>query len=250
MALPNGNYRRASRGTALYMTMAAAFIIILLIVAMALFFKVSEISVEGAVKYTPEEIVKASGIEEDSSILFIGTGSAEVAVKSELPYVDSVKITKKLPGTVVITVTESVAAASFTDGSGWWIMDLDGRVLEETTAAGAQGTIEIRGIAPKDPEVGESLSLGSGESVRLRALLDILSALSGDKKLDLTEWVDVSNLSAITFRYNGYNVNVGQADNLTTKLSCLNQFLTEHPETGYGQQLIYDETQNRLLYIP
>ena len=92
----NRGYRRAG-GTALYVTIAAAFLVIAVILAMALFFKISDITVEGASRYTGGQIVEASGIELDDSIFFVSTGSAEIHIKDALPYIDSVSVTRDLP---------------------------------------------------------------------------------------------------------------------------------------------------------
>lgn len=239
------NYGRNGRrggGTALYVTMAGAFLVIAVVTAMGLFFKISAITVVGGKKYTDQEIIDASGLETDSSILFVNMGGAEVRIKNALPYVDSVKVTRRLPGTVIITVTEIDPAAYFTSGGSVWLMDVNGRLLEETDGLGASEVTEIRGIAPESPEVNKPLSLGSSESVRLRCLLNIMKTLDKWDRLKLTEWVDVSNLASVSFYCNGYRINVHQADDLEdleAKFKLLEEFFTDYPEPGHGQEVVY-----------
>ena len=247
MANPNGSFRRNTRDTALYVTLTVALILIVLITAMALFFKVSEITVEGASKYTVQQIVDASGLELDSSIFFMDTGGAEVDIKTALPYVDGVKVERRLPGTVVIRVTESVPVGYVTAGEKAYIIDLNARILEETSVGSAAG-VEVTGATPLSPQVGKTLSFGPEDSVRLDALVAMLTALNKDGKLDKTTKLDVSNLSAVSFEYNGYRVNFGTSGDLDTKLSKFNEFLSEYPDPGTGQALIYDE-DTRSLYF-
>lgn len=231
------SYRRA--GTALYITLAVAFLLIAVFIAMAIFFNITEITVEGAKKYTQAQILEASGIEKDGSIFFLNAGEAEIAIKNALPYVDTVKIARNLPGTVTIIVTESEAAAYFTYGGSSWITDIDGRILEETSSAPANLT-ELRGIAAESPDVGKNLNLS--ETVRLRGLKDLLATLKKSEMLDLTTWIDMTNLSAVTFEYNGYKVNISGTDDLDFKFSILiNQVFAQHTEKGYGQSVIYQE---------
>lgn len=237
-----GRNGRRGKGAALYITMAAAFLVIAVVTAMGLFFKISAVTVVGGKKYTDQEIINASGLEIDGSILFVNMSGAEVRIKNALPYVDSVKVTRKLPGTVVITVTEVEPAAYFTSGGSVWLMDVNGRVLEETDGLGVSGVLEIRGITPETPEINKSLDLGSSESVRLRCLLNILKILDERERLELTEWVDVSNLASVTFYYNGYRINVHQADDmeeLKDKFDLLKDFFTDYPEPGHGQEVVY-----------
>ena len=246
----DGRKRNRSGGTAFYVTLAVAFLLIAAILAMAIFFKVSRITVEGAERYTPEEIIEASGIELDNSIFFLGTGDAQIAIKKELPYVDTVKITRSLPGTVTISVTESRGAAYFFSGGSCWLIDLDGRILEETTSAGVGGAVELRGITAVDPEVGRSLSLGSGESVRLNYLKNTLKALDQYGRISLTTWLDLTNLAAVTFECNGYRINIGEAEDFEVKFGkLLKEFFDAHPEKGYGQSVVYDKELIALRYM-
>ncbi len=246
MANPKGRWA-AGRGAALYVTLAVAFTVIILITAMALFFKISDITVEGAARYSEREILLASGIEEDNSIFFLSSGKAEVAIKSQLPYIDSVKVERRLPGSVVIRVTESVPAAYIPYDGSYWVIDLTGRILEKVSSA-PEGLVVISGATPEKPEVGKALTLGSAETVRLTAITETLTALRDNGKLELTTSLDVSNLSAITFEYYGYRVDFGKAGNWDNKFNLLDNFLRDHPERGTGQKVYYNENNGGLYY--
>ena len=236
MANPKGRWA-AGRGAALYVTLAVAFTVIILITAMALFFKISDITVEGAARYSEREILLASGIEEDNSIFFLSSGKAEVAIKSQLPYIDSVKVERRLPGSVVIRVTESVPAAYIPYDGSYWVIDLTGRILEKVSSA-PEGLVVISGATPEKPEVGKALTLGSAETVRLTAITETLTALRDNGKLELTTSLDVSNLSAITFEYYGYRVDFGKAGNWDNKFNLLDNF----------QKVYYNENNGGLYY--
>ena len=242
-----GTYRRAG-GTALYITMAVAFFAIAAIAAMALFFKVSEITVEGAVKYTPKEVIDASGLELDDSIFFVGAGSAEISIKKALPYVDTVSVKRDLPGKVIIKITESLPAVTVAFDGEYLILDSSLRILDRLAAA-PEGNVEVRGITPVEPEVGRDLDLGDGESARLSSLKEFMKALTDNNVLGMVKWLDVSNLSSVAFDYNGYNVNFGRVEDLDRKFQLLDHFTKQNPQAGSGQNVIYDEGQGgRLLY--
>lgn len=242
--------KRSSRsgGAAPYITLAVAFLLIAVFVAMAVFFKITTITVEGARKYDASEIIDASGVEKDTSIFFLNASKAQIAIKDTLPYVDTVRISRNLPGTVTIIVTESVGAAWFTSAGSYWIIDVGGRILEETDKQPAD-LVELRGITAEKPEVSSNLSLGSGESVRLRGLLDTLAAMEKWNVLDLTSWLDVSNLSAVTFEHNGYKVNIGATNDLDGKFKVLvEKVFANLAEKGSGQSIIYQEDDESFRY--
>lgn len=239
MGNTKGRNRYAPGEGTLYVTMAVAFILIALIAAMALFFKVTDITVEGAGRYSDSQVVAVSGLERDTSIFFISTSSAEVAIKSGLPYVDTVKVTRHLPGTVTIEITEAVSAAYAAQGGNYYVIDLSGRILEATPSR-PRG-VEIRGAVPVEPETGKTVSFGESESVRLRALTDVLKMADKYDRLELMSWIDITNLSAITFDYNGYRFNIGTADELELKFGTLiRDFLADNRDPGNGQGVYYD----------
>ncbi len=244
-----GKKNTRGAGAGLYITLGAAFLLLALFLAMALFFKITDITVEGSKRYTAQQIVDASGVEPDGSVFFLDTSKAQIAIKDALPYVDTVKISRRLPGTVVITVTESVGEAYFAAEGAYWIVDISGRILERADAA-PSGLTELRGFTAVDPREGKKLSLGAGESVRQSALLDTLAALKDGDMLALTAYLDVTNLSAVLFEYNGYNVNFGEANEFDKKFSILiDQIFVRYTEKGSGQSFIY-QNNDSFRYSP
>ncbi len=246
MGNKRGRTGNTGGGTALYVTMAAAFALIAVITAMALFFKITEIRVEGEERYTADEIIKASGIEPDTSVFFINASSAQIDIKGALPYVDTVKVTRKLPGTIVISVTESKAVAYIASGGKYYLMDAGGRILEET--ASVPSKTELRGVKAVEPTVGKTLSLGESESVRCGAALELLKFMDGQDKLGLTGWIDFSNMSAVIVEYNGYRINIGTCDELDSKFKLINDFLSKNTEPGNGKSVFYDDKKKGLWF--
>ncbi len=77
-----------------------------------MFFKISDIRVEGNVVYSEEEILNAASLQEGKSLFFTERGAAEKRIYSKLPYIDEVDVHIKAPDTIIISVKESTAAAS------------------------------------------------------------------------------------------------------------------------------------------
>lgn len=248
MGSTKGRNRYSPGDGALFVTVAVAFILITAIAAMGLFFKITDITVEGAEKYTAGQIIAVSGIEKDNSVFFLNSSAAEIAIKSALPYVDTVKVIRHLPGTVTIQITESVSAAYIASGGSYYILDLNGRILEKSSYV-PQG-VEIRGAIPEDPQAGKTISFGKNETPRVTALTDYLKTASKYQRLDKMAWIDMTNLSAITFDYNGYRFNFGADDELDLKFgTLLRDFLKDHTDPGNGQSVYYDAKIKGLHFL-
>ena len=105
-----GKFRRAlhalSRAVLLLLLTAAA------IVMMTIFFKVNTISVEGAEKYSVEEITNALDISKGDNLYLWNKMKVQEHLLEKLPYLDSVRIRRHLPDALVLTVTECHAAAA------------------------------------------------------------------------------------------------------------------------------------------
>ena len=98
--------------------------------------------------------------------------------------------------------------------------------------------------------MGKTVELADSDTVRRDALTGVLKALSDSGKLEKTNWIDLTNLSSITFNFYGYNVNIGTSDNVAHKLGILDSFLQVHTEEGYGQEVFYDAERDALKFLP
>ncbi len=95
-------------------------VIVAVIFVMSVFFRVSDIQVEGNTHYTDEEIIRAIDIEEGDNLFFFDRFAALSRVFAKLPYVEEVSVERKLPNKVTITVKESQALAYIVLGDEDW----------------------------------------------------------------------------------------------------------------------------------
>ena len=232
--MEHGDRRRRRKSGTLYGAVVIALIIIAALFGVGVFFKVSDIQVTGASMYDDEQVIQMSGVEIGDSIFFVSESSAALKIMESMPYIAQVRLVKTLPGTVTIEVTESYPLASFNSGGSWWIIDKNGKILEQTTADGASGTINIRGLEPIMPTVGQPLALGDDERVKLAYLKSLLSAiLSYGYQGGITQ-IDISIISDIKFDYYGYDVVLGGGENIEDKFWLMSKVLEEHGTEGTG----------------
>lgn len=91
---------------------------------------VRRIEVVGARESAAGEVVRVSGVREGESLLRLGTARATSSVET-LPWVRRARITRSLPGTVKIRVTERRAVAVGQVGPDAALLDASGRVLRD-----------------------------------------------------------------------------------------------------------------------
>ena len=247
MAASNKRRRRRRSSGALYITLVAAVVVFALIIGMGVFFKVSEIDVTGVSVYDPEDVIKASGIEQGDSIFFIRESAAVINIKA-LPYIDEVRIVRSLPDSVTIQVTECYPLAAVNAEGSWWIVDKNAKVLEETTSAGAGSYIELLGVEPIMPSVGGTLALGDDQTVKLAYLKEVLTTILDWGYQDEVTSVDMSNISSIKVVYKDFRIDVGKGEDMEDKFWLLDNFFETNGDDGSGR--IDLSTEGKLSLIP
>ena len=214
---------------------------------LSIFFKVRTVEVAGVSKYTEHQVWEASGVQEGENLLSLSFAQISAKIMTELPYVDSVRISITLPGTVVIQITELpvVYAAEATDGS-WWLISAEGKAVEKITASDAVGYTRLLGVQLDHPEISKIVvdaepvpEIVEGVTVRvtvygrerLAALLTVAQSMEASGIFGDAASVDVSNMGEILLWYGQqYEVNLGEAVNLAYKVEAVKRVI-DHPDT-------------------
>lgn len=171
-----------------------------LTVGATVFFRVETISVSGNRRYTEEDIIVASGIELGDNLYALNKVRIGRNIRTLLPYIGELSITRSLPSTIVIRVVEWEAVAQLAvpdpaqaaavqeelaggDQSAEpavlaqepWLISVKSKLLEPAPADSR--AIPVSGLTPIAPEAGSMLEVPESETTRLSALLALLEAL-------------------------------------------------------------------------
>ncbi len=74
------------------------------------------------------------GISIDDNLLSLSKAAVASQIHAKLPYINEIQIRKKLPNTVIITVSEFTVTYGIQDEHGlWWLISREGRVLEQAS---------------------------------------------------------------------------------------------------------------------
>lgn len=148
--------KKPNKGPGGFVFSTLSFIVICAALAfgMSVFFRVSNVEVTGAKRYSQSEIVAASGVKDGDNLVFIDRAAIETRIYNKLLYVGSVTVSRRLPNTVVIAVDESSTFASVDSDSGSWIIDRNCRVIEKLSEHkdGGENIIAVSGLKGVKPK--------------------------------------------------------------------------------------------------
>ena len=153
MARRRHSKRRRRRGGFgfLYKLLSVLLICSAIIVAMTLFFRVGDIVVTGQKRYTAEEIQAASGVELGSNMYLLNKYDVVRAITGELPYIEDIRVNRKLPDTLLIEVRESGRPFALVQDGSAWLISANGKIVE-------QGIPDTHFTNPQSPRLQDFLS--------------------------------------------------------------------------------------------
>ena len=198
MARRKHTKRRRGRGSFgfLYKLLSVLLICGAIIAAMTLFFRVDNIVVTGQKRYTAEEIQAASGVELGSNMYLLNKYDVVRAITGELPYIEDIRVNRKLPDTLLIEVRESGRPFALVQDGSAWLISAGGKIVEQLPGGKAGQYGIISGCELLAPSVGTSLALATEYASQQASLLALLEALDN---AGLTENVDGIRLDELSY---------------------------------------------------
>ena len=175
MARRSRRNRRRSRGRFAFLYRLLCFVLICaaIVGALVLFFKVDTISVSGNDRYSREPILAASGVSEGDNLFLLNKYDAAARITEALPYVESVRLSRKLPGTLRIDIVECSDPAGIQQDGHCWLISPEGKLVDSPAEA-PNGCPMVTGLPLTDPQVGSLAAVPEEQSGDLARLLELL----------------------------------------------------------------------------
>jgi cell division protein FtsQ len=113
-------------------------------------FGVSEIVTSGGLRRGPDDIASIAGIAKGQNVFSIDLGRARSRLAAD-PWIESAELTRQLPGTISIRVTERAAAGvvATTGDAGTYLVTRDGAVIKRVEAGDPLDFHVVTGVALK-----------------------------------------------------------------------------------------------------
>lgn len=194
------------------------FVLLVTLVLLFLFlpiFRVREVTVDGNVEMTDEEVLKEVGLEYNAhlmrgvsgnllDILSLNYGKTEERIRRENPYIADITIAVRIPSEVRITVKERRKIAYVSTPDGYIALDRYGTVLEINSGKTKQ---EVRpivyGISVESAKLGEKVKVRDETSYK-RAIVVLGSILSADNATIGDKFVMFEHTTEVRVLPSGY----------------------------------------------
>ena len=123
--------RRRHRGSFsfLYKVLSILLVCVVVVVALTLFFRVNLILVEGEQRYTEEEVRKATQVADGDNLFLMNKYEVANNILSALPYVEEIRINRKLPDTLVVEVRECGEPLAIVQEGCAWLISPAGKIV-------------------------------------------------------------------------------------------------------------------------
>ena len=189
MARRHGRGRRGRRFGVLYKLLTLVVVCAAAVLALTLFFKVESVEVTGNSRYSAQEIQDACGVQLGDNLYLLSKPDMVQRLHQRLPYIDEVRITRRLPNTLCVQVTEFSTVYAVEQEGTVWLLTSGGKIVE--TAAERGDVPLIDGCELLAPSLSGDVSFALELQNRQESLFALLTAL---ESAELTEGVRAIHL--------------------------------------------------------
>ena len=218
----------------LFKLLCGAALAAALTVGATVFFQVETIAVVGSSRYTPEEVIAASGVAVGDNLFRMNKNQVSQRIRQQLPYIGDVAVQPSSPpprqwagkarekaGAARVEVYADPETAEPPDGeqegdksseeapeapeeqgtaaTAPWLINAAGKLLEE--AGEGSGAIPVTGLTVLSPRAGEQMAVSQSQQERLETLKKLLSALERAGMLEQVGSIDLTHSTWISMVY-------------------------------------------------
>lgn len=240
--------RRRGRLSFLWKPLCVVVATAAMLVAVTFFFRVNHIEVTGMSRYSRQEVLDASGVELGRNLYFINKFEVKKALFTALPYVEEIRINRRLPDTLCIEVRECAAEAAVADGGGFWLLSANGKLLERTDTPDAPCVL-FEGVTLTEPVVAEQADFGEESAYRAGVAFTLLREADRRGMRERMVSLDLSDDTALRLNYlNRFTVRLPWTSDVGYKLDTLDTVVNylENNETGRIDLM----TEGKASFIP
>ncbi|MCR5150062.1 MAG: FtsQ-type POTRA domain-containing protein [Clostridiales bacterium] len=231
--------------TAFIILVFIAAVIVALITGAFIYFalRVRKFDISGDTEYKKEQIINATGIDIGHNLIFLDTVGTAENVEKALPYCDNVRVTKKLPSTLVVRTQKAVPVYAFAINETTFALTNSNLKVLEISGTVPEGIIGVQSSALTQYSEGSILQFVSGESGEdtIGYLTEISAAF---EKTDFIKNINALNITDSKSIYVIYQdrivIRLGDSKNLTQKLSLASKAIREEDANSDKQTGVLD----------
>ena len=212
------------------------FFVFLYLLGCTPFFQIDRFEVTGNTALTDDKVIALSGIEAGDNFFYADLFGAKRSLRQN-PFVEDVKVYRKLPDRLIIDVKERRSVGYIVTSDGYVQVGEDGRFLAIQQSLSNYGLPVISGVELSDlPAIG-----GFIQNEKLKQALEVLQHCDQSLLNNIAELNVGQEYYILAYTNQKIEVRLGGLDNIEQRLQDLNQILT----TVVGTQIAVDQ----ILYI-
>ena len=222
----SSRHHRRGRFAFLYKVLSMLVVCGAVIAALTLFFRVDTVVATGQVRYSAQEICDASGVEAGDNLYLLNKYDVVSRIQEALPYIEDIRINRKLPDTLLIEVTECAEPLAIVQDGSAWLISTRGKIVDQKAASEAENYGVISGCELLTPSVGTKLALATEYAQQQESLLSLLAALESCGMLEKVDGIRLDDLATLYLDYDGrFTVKLPYGADYDFKLYALQSYL-------------------------
>lgn len=243
--------RRNTRGRFALIYRLMIFVVICgaIAAALAMFFKVDRVEVSGNSHYSEEEIVEASGVTIGENLFFLNKYDAAARITQSLSYAESAEISRRLPSTLCIRISECERALAVKQDNSLWLLCYNGKIADTVPANDKGSYALLTGITLQEPAVGQTLAVPEELQSKCDTMLELLQKLHEKGMLTDVQELHFEDDAQIMLRYlDRFDVQLRWTADFDYKLEYLKAVIERLEDNEKG---VIDLTQEgKASFIP
>ena len=207
------------------------------------FFNIKEIEIVGNNKLTRDEAISLSQIEIEENTFKLSKNKIEKNIKQNA-YVESVKIKRNLPSTILIEIEERVPTYMITFANAYAYINNQGYFVEIS-----KEKLElpiITGYATKEEDIQLGERLCTEDLQKLDDILQIMKAAESNEIANTVTKINISDKQdyVLELKSEKKTVHVGDTSNLSTKMLYIKEIIEQNKKIE-GEILVNTDLNNK-----
>ncbi|MBO4421836.1 MAG: FtsQ-type POTRA domain-containing protein [Clostridia bacterium] len=208
--------RKTARKRTIAFCMIAFTVVVLIAVALFVFFRISDVTVTGSSRFTEEELKSSLKLSSYSNLILTGKSTLESRMRSAYPSLDQITIEKELPDKLIITVTDGVGKYYMRMGGDIYVITDELKIIEQTDKI-PEGCAELISCDIVSAVTGQIITFRTG--THYNYLVRLLDTIEEHGISPHITCVDMSEKFNVKLRYDDrFIIVIGDAQDAKTKL--------------------------------
>lgn len=207
------------------------------------FFNIKKIEIVGNNKLTRDEVISLSQIEIEENTFKLSKNKIEKNIKQNA-YVESVKIKRNLPSTILIEIEERVPTYMITFANAYAYINNQGYFVEIS-----KEKLElpiITGYATKEEDIQLGERLCTEDLQKLDDILQIMKAAESNEIANIVTKINIYDKQdyVLELKSEKKTVHVGDTSNLSTKMLYIKEIIEQNKKIE-GEILVNTDLNNK-----